>query len=109
MEFMQPRLLARQPDHLVRRFRPSRTLGVTQWSASSPGEVILIGFHSNFAQVPAGVERGQDQRRDHVEPLRTGYEVRHGRSVKARSSDGRLGADRRRMNDSKLTGDAAGN
>lgn len=65
--------------------------------------MILIGFRSNSAQVPAGAERGQDQRRDHVEPLRPGYEVRHGRSVKTRSSDGRLGADGVRMNDSKLT------
>lgn len=71
--------------------------------------MILIGFHSNSAQVPTRAERGQDQRRDHVEPLRAGYEVRHGRSVKARSADRRLGAERARMNDSKLTGDAAGN
>lgn len=44
-----------------------------------------------------------------MEPLRTGYEVRHGRSVK--SSIVRRtprGPGRVRMNDSKLTGDAAG-
>lgn len=87
----------------VRRFRLGRTVGATQWSVSLLGKVILIGFHSNSTQVPTGAERGQDQRRDHVEPLRPGYEVRHGRSVSARSSDGRLGADGVRMSDSKLT------
>lgn len=36
---------------------------------------------SRSRQVSAGIERRENQRRDHVEPVCTGYEVRDGRSV----------------------------
>lgn len=53
---------------------------------AAQSSMLLCGNESDLNpfqshQVSTGAEYGQDQRRDHVEPLCPGYEVRHGRSV----------------------------
>lgn len=76
-EIHQPCLLA----HLLSRLLEIRAGPSHQATQSS---VSLYGNESDwnpfqFHQVSTGAERRQDQRRDHVEPLRPGYEVCNGR------------------------------
>lgn len=78
-EIHQPCLLAHLLSHLL-EIQAGPSHQATQSSVSLyRNEPDWDPFQ--FHQVSTGAERGQDQRRDHVELLRPGYEVCNGRSV----------------------------
>ena len=81
-EIHQPCLLAHLLSHLL-EIQAGPSHQATQSSVSLyRNEPDWDPFQ--FHQVSTGAECGQDQRRDHVEPLCPGYEVCNGRSVSLR-------------------------
>lgn len=76
-------------DYWIMRFGEHAFLhicGLLEFRASGhPVECVVTGGGDSdwnslsFHQVPTGAERGQNQRWDHVEPVRPGHEVRNGR------------------------------